>query len=64
VDLFRRFHPGERGETIREPPLRLDYIFATEDLAQRAIRCDVLRTPDTERASDHYPVLADFELDP
>jgi exodeoxyribonuclease-3 len=64
VDLYRRFHPGEHGYTTRAAGgLRLDYIFATEDLAARATACDVIRTPETDRASDHYPVVADFDLD-
>jgi endonuclease/exonuclease/phosphatase family metal-dependent hydrolase len=30
---------------------------------ERATACDVLRTPETDRASDHYPVVADFDLE-
>jgi endonuclease/exonuclease/phosphatase family metal-dependent hydrolase len=49
VDLFRKIHPGEPGHTVVGAPLRIDYIFATDDLAARAITCDVLQTPETER---------------
>jgi len=63
VDLHRRFHPGQPGPTIDVAGgLRLDYIFATEDLAARATACEVIRTPETGRASDHHPVVADFDL--
>jgi exodeoxyribonuclease-3 len=64
VDLFRQAHPGEPGHTIAAAGgLRLDYIFATSDLAQCATRCDVLRSAETARASDHLPLVAEFELD-
>lgn len=62
VDLFRRLHPGEPGHTVVKAVLRIDHIFATDDLAARAPACNVLRTPETERASDHYPLVADFDL--
>jgi exodeoxyribonuclease-3 len=63
VDLYRRFHPGQPGPTIDVAGgLRIDYIFATEDLAARATACEVIRTLESERASDHLPVVADFDL--
>jgi exodeoxyribonuclease III len=63
VDLYRRFHPGQPGHTIDAAGgLRIDYIFATADLAARATSCEVIRTPETSRASDHHPVVADFDL--
>lgn len=64
VDVYRRLHPGEHGfTTLAVGGLRLDYIFATADLAARATACEVLRTPETAQASDHYPVVADFDLE-
>jgi len=62
VDLFRRLHPGEPGHTFSRPGLRLDYVFATEDLASRAVSCDVVRTPPADVASDHYPLMADIDI--
>lgn len=63
VDLYRRLHPGQPGHTYGGAGgLRIDYIFATEDLAAHAVTCDVIRTPETDRASDHFPVVADFDL--
>lgn len=42
--------------------MRCDYILATPALASRAVSYQVIRTPATGSASDHYPVLATFEL--
>ncbi len=39
---------------------RLDYLWATAGLASRATHYHVLRTPDTDQASDHYPLVVDF----
>jgi endonuclease/exonuclease/phosphatase family metal-dependent hydrolase len=40
--------------------LRIDYIFASPELAVQG--AEVIRTPATERASDHYPVVARLTL--
>jgi len=40
--------------------LRIDYVFASEDF--RAERVEVVENEDTDRASDHYPVVADLVL--
>lgn len=37
-------------------------IELTRALAARAIGYEVIRTPATDMASDHYPVLAQFEV--
>jgi endonuclease/exonuclease/phosphatase family metal-dependent hydrolase len=42
--------------------MRCDYILASKPLAACATSYDVLRTPATDTASDHYPVLATFEV--
>lgn len=39
-----------------------DYVMATRDLAAHARSYEVIRTPATDMASDHYPVLATFEM--
>ena len=41
---------------------RIDYVFATPALAARAARVEVLRTAVTDVCSDHYPVVAQFDL--
>lgn len=42
------------------PALRLDYLFATPQLARRLERVLVIDDARTQRASDHLPVLADI----
>lgn len=43
-------------------PFRCDYLLATPPLAQRLRHFEVLRNDCTETASDHLPLLAEFEL--
>lgn len=43
-------------------PMRCDYILATGPLAARAAHYEVIRDANTGVASDHYPVLARFDL--
>jgi exodeoxyribonuclease III len=70
VDVYRHLHPqGLRATAptslITEGDrvgLRIDYIWASPGAAARARRCEIVREPLSERASDHYPVYADFEL--
>jgi endonuclease/exonuclease/phosphatase family metal-dependent hydrolase len=63
VDAFRVLHPTESGATMptARPHVRLDYVFVPRAFTSRLIRCDVVRGPDAEAASDHYPVVADFD---
>jgi endonuclease/exonuclease/phosphatase family metal-dependent hydrolase len=70
VDVFRQLHPRARGYTCATwlPAARVDYVFATPDLASRAVRSDVVgsRTwpdPDASVASDHFPLVADFTFE-
>ncbi|HVC41473.1 MAG TPA: endonuclease/exonuclease/phosphatase family protein [Candidatus Saccharimonadales bacterium] len=69
VDCYRQVHPRARGLTCATWQLsaRVDYIFATDDLAAHVLGADVVggRTwpdPDAAVASDHYPVLAEFSV--
>jgi endonuclease/exonuclease/phosphatase family metal-dependent hydrolase len=69
VDCYRQVHPRARGLTCAtwQPSARVDYVFATEDLAQHLTDADVVggRTwPDADAAvaSDHYPVVAEFSV--
>jgi exodeoxyribonuclease-3 len=67
VDLGRTFDPDNDGLFTWWPPWRnmrernigwrLDYVFATESLAARAIACVVQKDVGT---SDHAPVVATF----
>lgn len=42
--------------------MRCDYLLASKALAQHARTYQVIRNAATDSASDHYPVLATFEL--
>lgn len=42
--------------------MRCDYVLASPALAAHASSYGVIRTPATDMASDHYPVLATFSL--
>ncbi len=65
VDCFRQLHPHEHGYTFPSsfPSLRIDYIFASSELAASLVSCAVISEGDGmsgEEASDHLPVLAEF----
>jgi endonuclease/exonuclease/phosphatase (EEP) superfamily protein YafD len=64
VDCFRALHPHEDGFTLpaSDPSIRLDYIFADPTLGTSLRSCRVVKEPKTVfNASDHLPVLAEFE---
>lgn len=62
VDCYRALHPTEAGYTYKlpTPGLRLDYMFASPDLAQRLAACEIVTGGEAETASDHYPIRAEF----
>lgn len=67
VDCFRRIHPRAHGHTCATwlPAARVDYVFASPDLAGSLIASDVVgdrrwHDRDAAVASDHFPVVADF----
>lgn len=69
VDLGHQLDPAKvatvptAGFTGTEfATMRCDYLLASASLAQAARHYEVLRTPATDAASDHYPILARFEL--
>ncbi len=65
VDCFRALHPRDDGYTFRasDPRARLDYVFADLALSPALRECQVVTQPDAVRsASDHLPVLAEFEV--
>jgi len=70
VDVFRRLHPDEAGPTFPtwSPHIRLDYAFASHDLAGRIESCRVATdAPQAADASDHFPLVVDLRaslLDP
>ena len=74
VDAWKAIHPDSPaadGWTVPTalpmPPhfggMRIDYVFASAMLAPRLLACDPWRESPAERASDHYPVVAQVALD-
>jgi hypothetical protein len=47
-----------------EVPVRVDYIFASPSVAQFATDVHVIKSDLTDAISDHYPVVASFEIEP
>ncbi len=46
--------------TTGQPWLRLDYIFASPELAPRLRVCDIVTGADAARCSDHFSIWAEF----
>ena len=63
VDSFRQLHPGDLGYTLPtpDPHVRLDYAFVPGAFAQHVRACEIVRTPDVARASDHFPLLLEID---
>ena len=64
VDAFRALHVNDPGFTFptTDPHLRLDYLFVPQQFKDRIRRCEIVRSRTTELASDHFPLLAEFEV--
>ncbi len=69
IDVGQRLGQGEvatvpaAGHKDSEfPTMRCDYVLATRALAAKARSYDVIKTPLTDIASDHYPVVVEFEI--
>jgi exodeoxyribonuclease-3 len=64
VDAFRMQHPDDPGATLPTPTphVRLDYVFVPRPFADHVVDVDVVRHPDTLRASDHFPVVVDLSV--
>jgi exodeoxyribonuclease-3 len=62
VDCYRTLHLQSPGYTYPSaaPWLRLDYVFASPEMAARLWACDLVMGADAEQASDHLPVWAEF----
>jgi exodeoxyribonuclease-3 len=65
VDVFRTLHPQDQGYTMPtwDPHVRLDYVFVPAADSQRMLSCEVVKHPDAVAASDHLPVLVEFETE-
>lgn len=44
------------------PTMRCDYVWTSRALAEKAVTYEVIRTPATDAASDHYPIICTFEI--
>lgn len=66
VDCFRALHPDLPGYSYpaATPWLRIDYIFASSEMAGTLRACDVIDGERVRRASDHLPVAAMFAAPP
>lgn len=63
VDCYRVLHPDQAGYTSDArtgPAIRIDYCFASPQLAPFLRSCEVVSNELTTQASDHLPVLAEF----
>ena len=65
VDGFRRLNPRGAGVTFPTwaPHIRLDYVFVPDGYANRLRACSVISNDEAARASDHYPLFAEFGSD-
>ena len=55
-------HPTENNDNKKiTKPLRIDYIFTTRTLEDKIKSGGVIYTPDSDMASDHYPIWAVLE---
>jgi exonuclease III len=65
TDSFRYLNDGDEGFTLPppNPNARLHYILVNSVLKKYPKKCRVVRKPlVVEKASDHYPVVAEFEF--
>ena len=71
VDVYRKLHPKKPGWTLMttrfgaalRSRMRIDYLLATSAMARRAVSAEVVETDESRRASDHYPLMASFNLE-
>lgn len=57
---------GEPGQQSyipsTDPPIRIDYIFASQPLVPHLRACEIWQEPPGQEASDHRPLIVDIEL--
>jgi exodeoxyribonuclease-3 len=65
ADAYRLQHALAPGHTFPtwDPHLRLDYIFVPRGHAGRVTACDVLTNGSAAEGSDHFPIVADLNVD-
>jgi endonuclease/exonuclease/phosphatase family metal-dependent hydrolase len=64
IDAYTRFGtPGSNSFLgFEHPSIRIDYIFLSDSLAPALTASQIWQEPPGQEASDHRPVLAEFEL--
>jgi exodeoxyribonuclease-3 len=64
VDAFRALHPDDAGLTLptSAPQVRLDYLFVPKAQLPAVVRCEVIRTPEAQQASDHFPLVCEIQV--
>ncbi len=65
TDCFRQLHPEQDGFTFMtgNPTTRYDYVIADKQFSPTLRTCQVVDDlPDLETLSDHFPLLAEFEI--
>ena len=65
VDGFRMKNVEDRGLTLptTSPHVRIDFVFVPAPFSHRVAACEVVRHPQAAAASDHFPVVADLNVD-
>jgi exodeoxyribonuclease-3 len=63
-DAYRLLHPDEPGYTFPtwDPHVRLDFVFLPATASARLKSCRVVGDGAAASASDHFPLLAQFEV--
>jgi exodeoxyribonuclease-3 len=64
IDGYRKLHGSDPGFTFPtwSPHVRLDYMFVPTGFAERLEACEIVKSPATLDASDHFPFLAEVAV--
>jgi endonuclease/exonuclease/phosphatase family metal-dependent hydrolase len=62
-DVYALFgEPGQQSYIpSADPPIRIDYIFASQPLTPHLRACEIWREPPGQEASDHRPLIVEIE---
>jgi len=65
ADAYRVQHALAPGHTFPtwSPHLRLDYVFVPQQYADVVLSCDVVARAEAARASDHFPILVELDVE-
>lgn len=65
LDCYRRLNPIDKGFTFMRhqiPISRMDFVMADPKMATKLICCDIISNGIAAKASDHFPVIAEFQV--